>query len=307
MATRLTLTPPEDYVLHRDVCSYGYFLLAPNRWVPSTKTLSRPLTLSDGEVVDVNIQQEECAGGALTVRSKTTIPREEHTEVREQIQRMLWLSDDDVKNFHKVDPRWKSSGRGRFFRSPTFFEDVVKTVTSCNIRWSGTMTMNSRLCEVFGPGFPSARRLARAKPATLRSRCRVGYRDKRLIELAKLVVRGEVEESRYADPERPDDEVFKVLQGLPGVGPYAAANIMQLLGRFKRLPIDTEAMRHAREVLGLKGSEASLRKQLEQHYRPFGEHRFRSYWFELWTRYEGRHGPAWTWEASASGRVLTGS
>ena len=48
MGTRLTITPPEDFVLARDVCSYGYFLLAPNRWNPSNRTLTRPLDLEEG-------------------------------------------------------------------------------------------------------------------------------------------------------------------------------------------------------------------------------------------------------------------
>jgi hypothetical protein len=44
-----------------------------------------------------------------------------------------------------------------------------------------------------------------------------------------------------------------MLIALPGVGPYAAANIMQLLGRYHRLPLDTESVAHGRNVLGLKG------------------------------------------------------
>ena len=77
-------------------------------------------------------------------------------------------------------------------RSPTFFEDVIKTVTSCNVTWPSTVVMNIRLCEVVGRGgaFPTPRRLARTRPATLRARCRVGYRDQRIIELSRMFASG---------------------------------------------------------------------------------------------------------------------
>ena len=34
-----------------------------------------------------------------------------------------------------------------------------------------------------------------------------------------------------------------ILLALPGIGPYAAANIMQLLGRYADIPHDTESIR----------------------------------------------------------------
>lgn len=36
------------YNLESGVCNHGFFMMAPNRWCPQTKTLQRPLRLSDG-------------------------------------------------------------------------------------------------------------------------------------------------------------------------------------------------------------------------------------------------------------------
>ncbi|VAX41960.1 hypothetical protein MNBD_PLANCTO03-2280, partial [hydrothermal vent metagenome] len=47
MGTRLTIRVPADFVLSRDVCSYGYFLLAPNRWDTKSQTLARTLHLAE--------------------------------------------------------------------------------------------------------------------------------------------------------------------------------------------------------------------------------------------------------------------
>jgi 3-methyladenine DNA glycosylase/8-oxoguanine DNA glycosylase len=107
------------------------------------------------------------------------------------------------------------------------------------------------------------------------------------------------------DPANGDDAVFAALLDLPGIGPYAAGNIMQLLGRYSRLALDTESLRHARSVLGMRGDDARLFKRLHKHYEPFGEHRFRSYWFELWDDYERKRGPAWTWDPATTGKTFT--
>ena len=298
MGSRFVITPPEDYVLARDVCSYGYFRLAPNRWDPARQVLERTLDLHDG-LARIEVQQADAPGAVLKVVSDRVLSRTDKAQAVTMLRRMLHLdgagSRDAIRAFHKIDPRWKASGRGRIFRSPTFFEDLVKTVTSCNVTWAVTVTMNRRLCEVINLGFPRPAQLARRRAAQLRSRCSVGYRDVRLIELGKMAVRGELDADWFEDPANDDQAVYKRLLKLPGIGPYAAANMMQLLGRYGFLAIDTEALRHGREVLGLKGKDGPLTKKLHKHYEPFGDQRFRSYWFELWTDHERTNGAAHTW------------
>eukprot|EP00913_Durusdinium_trenchii_P005953 g5565.t1 len=218
-----------------------------------------------------------------------TLARGEQGEARSQITRMLRLDEDraSVRAFHRVDPRWRRSGRARLFRSPTLFEDVIKTVTSCNVAWPSTVNMNKRLCQTLGArcenahAFPTAQKMARTRPGTLRGRCRVGYRDQRMVDLAKLFVRGEIDEMWLSDPATDDEDVFQFLVTLPGIGPYAASNIMQLLGRYSRIALDTESVRHGKTVLGMTGTDAQIMKKVAAHFEPFGEHKFKSYWFEL--------------------------
>ncbi len=312
MGTRLTLRPPGDYVLPRDVCSYGYFLLAPNHWDAKARTLRRALDLSGGPTTVVISQGHACRpGDPLRVLADRALAPPERAEARRQIARMLRLDEDEshVAAFHRVDRRWKRSGRARLFRSPTLFEDVVKTVTSCNVAWPSTVNMNRRLCEVIGRAgaFPTADRLARTRPGTLRARCRVGYRDTRLVQLARLFARGDINEPWLESPDTSDDDAFDFLLTLPGIGPYAAGNIMQLLGRYSRLALDTESVRHGRAVLGYDGADAAVLRRVKAHYEPFGEHKFRSYWFELWRFYERKRGPAHTWQRELVENTFTAS
>jgi len=313
---RFSVPVPADFRLWRDCCSYGYFLLAPNTWDVDTQTLTRGLRVASGPV-SVSVSQEHGAGEPLRVTTDRAVAAAERADISRQLTRMLRLDEprDLMREFHKADPRWKRVGRGRLFRSPTMFEDVIKTVTSCNVTWPSTVVMNRRLCEVLGEAvgdthtFPTPAKIARTRPATLRARCRVGYRDARIVELARLFMlprsRGGVEPVWFEHPATPDDAVHDALLELPGIGPYAAANIMQLLGRYTRLPLDTESVRHGRTVLGMKGETKAMMKRMHEHYRPFGVHAFRSYWFELWEFYERKHGPAHTWERDSTGKMFT--
>lgn len=316
-----TVKTPADFDLPRDACSYGYFLLAPNHWDPAAATLWRVMSLGASRAVVVAIRQRG-PGAPLKVATAATVRVRERAAIEAMLRRMLRLDEasDRIAAFHAVDPRFKDSGRGRLFRSPSLHEDIIKTVTSCNVTWPSTVKMNERLCEVFGArcavgeswgahAFPEAARLAKASPMALRARCRVGYRDARIVELSKLMCtsprHGGLDAAWLEDQATPDQDVFDRLVELPGIGPYAAANIMQLLGRYGRLPLDTESVRHGRTVLGMKGTPASIMKRVHRHFAPFGEHAFRSYWFELWEWYESRHGPAITWERSKVARLFT--
>lgn len=338
---------PADYLLARDCCSYGYFVLEPNRWDPPGRCFTTTLDLSGGATTlritqgrppaeftatdalapyDPDDPGPGVPGTPLTVRADRELDAAERAGVRVSLAHVLRLDESTelIAGFHAADPRFARSGRGRLMRSPSLFEDIIKTVTSCNVTWPSTVSMNRKLCRVFGRrsasggyAFPTAAKLARARPGVLRARCSVGYRDARIVELAKLFAPGDrgrtprgsdlPSPAWIADPNVGDDDLFKGLQELPGVGPYAAANIMQLLGRYSRLPLDTESIRHGRTILGLTGTGAQVMKRVHRHFEPFGEHRFRSYWFELWRYYETRRGPSWTWERDSTGSSFTAS
>jgi 3-methyladenine DNA glycosylase/8-oxoguanine DNA glycosylase len=311
----MRLAVPRDYLLARDVCSYGYFLLEPNLWVPGPHaratragTFKRVLDLPGGPVT-VTITQPGGKGTELVLACSRTLQKADKQVLTRQLTRMLRLDEpaETLRAFHKLDPRWKKSGRGRLFRSPTLFEDVIKTITSCNVAWPSTIRMNRRLCEVFGRegAFPTAEALADQRPASLRAQCGVGYRDGRIVEMAKLFATGQVDPAWFEDPTHDDETIRERLIELPGIGPYAAANILQLLGRFGHLPLDTESVRHGRVVLKMRGSSKSIMKRVARTFEPFGEHKFRSYWFELWQFYEAKRGPSHTWERETTGKTFT--
>ena len=71
---------------------------------------------------------------------------------------------------------------------------------------------------------------------------RAGYRGARLQAVARAAADGELDLEALraaATPLLPDEQVEARLLALPGVGPYAAAHVMLLLGRFHRLVLDS--------------------------------------------------------------------
>lgn len=309
MAIRsFTLACPPGFALPLAVCSYGYFLLEPNRWQPGTRTLDRALHGEDDRVVRVTIAQHEPR--ALRVRCDSPITTNERAALTGQITRMLRLDQpaEIVRRFQRMYPAAKKAGFGWMFRSPTLFEDIVKTMTGCNVTWTSTMRMNRLLCEHVGRGaFPTPAQLARLRPSWVKQRCKVGYRAERIVRLARDVDAGKLDLAWFDDRDHGTDEVFDRLTDIYGIGEYAAGNICQLLGRYDRLAIDTETYRHFEEEHGASRGDnpKELHPRIERHYARFAPYQFLAYWFDLWDAYQRRFGHAWGWDAEKHGPNFT--
>lgn len=298
----MTLKLSKNFSLAHAVCSYGYFVLAPNRWVPDTKDgpigkLERPLLDEDGKAVRCTITQHKTKD-SLTIKTNRKLSREGMSIIKHKVARMLRLNED-FSPFHKLHKQAKRKKFDCIFRSPTVFEDMVKTITSCNVAWRSTRIMNQRLCERYGTGgaFPSAAELAVADEAELKAFCRVGYRAERIIRLAKTFTSGELEEAWFDDPLRNSDELYTTINALYGFGPYATNNCLQLLGHYDRLAMDSEVIRHFKESHQITGKAKEVEKKAMDFYAQYAPYQFLAYWYELWDHAQQRNGPAWRWTA----------
>ena len=135
------------------------------------------------------------------------------------------------------------------------FEDVVKTICTTNCTWSATERMVGAIVEHLGvaaPGtpatgasgraFPSPRAMAEAGEEFYRDVARAGYRGRYLLSLARAAAAEEVDFEEMGSASReemPDEEILIRLTALPGVGPYAAAHIMMMIGRYSQLVLDS--------------------------------------------------------------------
>ena len=110
--------------------------------------------------------------------------------------------------------------------------------------------------------------------------------------LARTVADGELDLEAFATatPEvLPDAELEEELLALPGVGPYAAAHIMMMLGRHSRLILDSWTRPKYSRLVGRKKPVSD--RQIERRFRPYGEYAGLAFW--LFVRVTGsKTGPA---------------
>ncbi len=299
--SNLTLPVPRGFDLQAAVCSYGYFILAPNRWDPDTRTLTRPLNGRRGRAVRVTISQPGSRSSRQTLKlaCNKRLDANERTSIKAQTRRMLRINED-FSGWFRMHPIARRKKFGRLFCSPTLFEDIVKTITGCNVTWSNTVQMNKLLCAKAGTrgAFPTPKQLADVTPAWLKANCKVGYRAERIVRLARDVHTGRLDLAWFEQPGHTADEVYKALLKIYGLGPFAAANICQLLGHYDRIAIDTETYRHFCKTYGVKRPKDPLKlhPRIEKHYAQYTPYQFLAYWFELWCGYEAANGkPAPKW------------
>ena len=135
---------------------------------------------------------------------------------------------------------WASGGAGRILASPTVFEDVVKTICTTNCAWSATVRMTTALVELGGGAFPEPELLAATPESWYRDVARMGYRGPYVRSIASDVAAGKLDLESLTDSARhSDEEAEEMLLALPGIGPYGAAHVMQLLGRHRLLVLDS--------------------------------------------------------------------
>jgi 3-methyladenine DNA glycosylase/8-oxoguanine DNA glycosylase len=299
MPTTLTIAVPRGFSLAHAVCSYGYFILAPNYWCGgprATGHMFRPLHDRDGRSVQTCIERGPDRS-AIRIRCDRTVDRSSHAYIRGQVARMLRL-DEDLRPWKRLHPVARKARFDCVFRSPTLFEDLVKTITTCNVTWPLTMKMNHMLCQHAGEdgAFPTPDQLARWTPKRLAHRCRVGYRAERIIRLARDVKAGRIDLEWFEQPQRGSDELYDALRQIYGIGDYAASNMLQLLGHYDRVPVDSETVRHLREHHSMEGDNAQVVAAARVHYDRYAPFQFLAYWFEHWGDYQSRFGPAHQWE-----------
>ncbi len=109
-----------------------------------------------------------------------------------------------------------------------------------------------------------------------------GYRGPYLKALATSVAKSRVDLEALATAPRdglPDDEVAASLQALPGVGPYAAAHIMLMLGRYDQLILDSWTRPTCARLLGRKRPVSD--RTIERRFKRYGPYAGLAFWLFL--------------------------
>lgn len=231
--------------------SHGWRQLAPFRG--DGEALSYVIRLGSGRVTELSLSG---AGDGTDVSTADDLAPAEQEEVAATVAWMLGL-DQDLSAFYAVaadEPKLAGAAagaKGRILRSPTLFEDVIKTILTTNTVWGSTKRMVANVVNLYGDplpadpdrrAFPTPAQLAATDEGTLRSDARLGYRAPHVLDLAQRVAAGALDLEALRTSDLPTPELRKHLLSLKGVGPYAVANLLMLLGRYDAIPIDSWAL-----------------------------------------------------------------
>jgi N-glycosylase/DNA lyase len=277
----------EPVDLWRTLASHGVADLPPNLIDEDARTLETSLPLPRGRARTIRVRAGR-PGFALVETTAGRVGAADATVLAETARHILRL-DEDLSGFYETaredpDLAWAAVGAGRMLRSPTVFEDVVKTVCTTNCAWTATVRMVTALVSELGVEAPDGRRafpapaaMAEAGNDFYRDVVRAGYRGPYLRSLAADVAGARLDLEALNDPELPDDEVAARLLALPGCGPYATAHMMMLLGRYSRLTLDSWTRPKYARLNGRKASDRTI----ERRFRRYGRYAGLAFWLYL--------------------------
>jgi N-glycosylase/DNA lyase len=276
----------EPVDLARTLLSHGLVSLPPMDVAEdgSRMTLTLPLRGSAPRTATLTQKRRRLS---IEVSGRTPSARARE-QIVAQVAYVLRL-DEDLSDFYGLiaadpDLAWAVSGAGRLVRSPTAFEDVVKTICTTNCSWAATTKMVTALVQhlgdraagapkdsVVGRCFPTPAAMADADEPFYREVVRAGYRGPYLRSLASSVVSGEVDLDRLASAtpeELSDEELDERLRALPGVGPYASAHVMMMFGRYSPLILDSWTRpKYARLMSRRKIADATILRRFKRYGR----------------------------------------
>lgn len=299
---KLSLTARKPFRFTSVVNSHGWRQLAPFSYDDSTEALSYILRLSNGRVIE--LKMSDGRDGVMVVTDR--LNKKEQKEVTEAVTWMFGL-DMEFSAFYnasRAEPKLvhaRKQALGRVLRSPTLFEDVVKTILTTNTLWGATINMTRKLVEEFGQSagrvvtpavsrietsiaptksFPTPEAIAASNPETIREKIRVGYRAPAIHELAVRVASGKFDLETLKHSTLPTLELRKELMTINGVGPYAAANLLMILGRHDFIPIDSYALKMVSHEW-YKDAPITAR-EVEKRFEKWGAYKGLAFWFWDW-------------------------
>ena len=287
MSENLFLETPENFDFQQTVLSHGWSQLSPfefNREAAVLETVlkgNEPFTVrisENGKRLEIKVLADQISDDL-----KLKILRD---------VRHIFRIDDDLQDFYRQTETEKNLNwiarlnAGRLLRSPTVFEDLVKTICTTNCSWALTKIMVKNLVEKLGEpandgkkAFPTAEAMARETEDFYRNEIRAGYRSSYFVELAQKVADEKLNVEGWLYSDLPTKELKKEMKKIKGVGNYAAENLLKLLGRYDGLALDS--FLRGQFYKKHNGGIVCDDRQIELHYERFGAWRGLAIWCDM--------------------------
>ena len=284
----ITFSTPREFSFKRTVISHGWCQLLPFKIDDEKWHLTRTLELEAAKPVTITIS---AAKRALIIKTSRHLGQAATAKVVADVRHMLRL-DDNIAEFYgllaaDIDFNWiPAQGAGRLLRSPSVFEDLVKMICTTNCSWALTQKMVTGLVENLGREssngdrtFPTPEAMALMPLKFYVNEVRAGYRSEYLKLLADRVASGELNVEGWLTSPLSTAELMKELRDVKGVGPYAAENLLKLLGRYDGLALDSWT--RAKFFMVRNNGRKTSDKKIARYYSRFKEWRGLALWCDM--------------------------
>jgi N-glycosylase/DNA lyase len=272
---------PKGFSFRLTAQSHGWYDLAPFSFDEDQKTLSYTFGGEKVKPVTATVCEDR-----NVIRIDLSRAVSDRSPIVEQVRHILRL-DDNLDSFYQEfctdnELKWvRERGAGRLLRSPTVFEDLVKTMCTTNCSWGLTKKMVANLVDRLGEGkyFPSPEKMAEKDEKFYRDEIKAGYRSPFFVELARSVASNAIDPEKWLVSDLPTLELKKRIKAVKGIGDYAAENMLKLLGRYDGLALDSWLRgqfykKHNR-------SKVCSDKKIEKRYSKFGEWKGLAIWCDM--------------------------
>jgi N-glycosylase/DNA lyase len=287
MPATLHIKKPETFSFRHTIASHGWYDLAPFEMDSKEFSLTYVFTRGPkGKPIAATVSEEDSQ-----LRIDLPIKNFDEAGIIRDVRHILRL-DDNIEHFYATISgherlEWVAAKKaGRLLRSPTVFEDLVKTLCTTNCSWGLTKKMVDNLVKKLGEpdgkgrhAFPAAEAMASVDEEFYRNEIKCGYRSPFFLELAEKVHSGEVDPELWLTSDKPTAELKKEIKQIKGCGDYAAENLLKLLGRYDGLTLDSWL--RARFYATHNGDKKCADKKIEKHYAKFGEWKGLAIWCDM--------------------------
>jgi len=287
MPHSLFIDIPDNFSFRSTIYSHGWCELAPFEIDETNWRLTYVFRQRNGSRPVAGTIFEDAGRLRIELGSKPVSRK----KIIDDVRHILRLDDDLNGLYESVADHERLSwvvekSAGRLLRSPTVFEDLVKTICTTNCSWSLTKKMVANLVEKLGEptargkrAFPTPEAMAGVSADFYRDEIRAGYRSPYFVELAEAVASGKLDPQSWLTSDLPTPELKKEMKKVKGVGDYAAENLLKLVGRYDGLALDSWL--RSQFYKNHNNAKVCADKEIERHYKKFGKWRGLVIWCDM--------------------------
>lgn len=294
MSKTIFIETPQNFSFRHTVYSHGWSELPPFQLNEENWHLSYVFSDENSKKHFSAIICEDAGKLKVELNSNRLSQKTEEKIIRD-VHHILRL-DEDLSGFYKLMKKQKDlawiaeANAGRLIRSPTVFEDLIKTICTTNCSWGLTKNMTRNLVDKLGEStedgkktFPTPEAMASKTPDFYREEIRAGYRSPYFSELAEAVAAGLIKPESWLENDLPTAELKKEMKKIKGVGDYAAENLLKLVGRYDGLALDS----WLRSQFYKKHNAEKVcdDKKIKEFYDKFGEWSGLAIWCDMTERW----------------------